>query len=91
MYCGIGPIALYCASQAKLVVGVEENERAVNVAKENARRNGYHNTRFFSGDAAEKIEEVATNLPPIVVMVLNPPRKGLSPEAFSAVLSVGRV
>ena len=88
VYCGIGPIALYCASQTKFVVGVEENERAVNVAKENARRNGYHNTRFFHGDAAQKIEEIATTLPPIDRIVLNPPRTGLSPEAFSSVIGV---
>lgn len=88
VYCGIGPIALYCASQTKFVAGIEENERAVNVAKENARRNGYHNTRFFHGDAAQKIEEVATTLPPIDRIVLNPPRTGLSPEAFSSVIGV---
>ena len=88
VYCGIGPIALYLASQAKLVAGIEENVRAVNVAKENARRSGYHNTRFFAGDAAEKVAEVALTLPPIDMVVLNPPRKGLSPEAFSAVVHV---
>ena len=88
VYCGIGPIALYLASQAKLVVGVEENARAVNVAKENARRSGYHNTRFFAGDAAEKVAEMTLNLPPVDMVVLNPPRKGLSPEAFSAVVQV---
>lgn len=88
VYCGIGPIALYYASQTKFVAGIEENERAVNVAKENARRNGYHNTRFFHGDAAQKIEEIATTLPPIDRIVLNPPRTGLSPEAFSSVIGV---
>ncbi len=88
VYCGIGPIALYFASQTKLVVGIEEQERAVNVAKENARRNGYHNTRFFHGDAARKIEEVATTLPSVDRIVLNPPRTGLSSEAFSSVIGV---
>ena len=88
VYCGIGPIALYCASQTKFVAGIEENERAVNVAKENARRNGYHNTRFFHGDAAQKIAEVATTLPPIDRIMLNPPRTGLSPEAFSSIIGV---
>ena len=88
VYCGIGPIALYCASQTKFVAGIEENERAVNVAKENARRNGYHNTRFFHGDAAQKIEEIAITLPSIDRIVLNPPRTGLSPEAFSSIIGV---
>ncbi len=88
LYCGIGPIALYLASRAKLVVGIDDNVGAVNVAKENARRNGYHNTRFFAGDAAEKLRETATNLAQIGLIVVNPPRKGLSPEAFAALVAV---
>lgn len=86
-YCGLGPLALYCAHKAKLVAGIEENERAVSTAKQNARRNGYHNTRFFAGDVAEKIEEVANSLPSVDVMLLNPPRRGLSPDAFEAVVA----
>jgi len=88
LYCGIGPIALYLASRAKLVVGIDDNESAINVAKENARRNGYHNTRFFAGDAAEKLKEVTGTLARIDLVVVNPPRKGLSPEAFAALAAV---
>jgi 23S rRNA (uracil1939-C5)-methyltransferase len=88
LYCGIGPIALHLAGMAKLVIGIDENEGAINVAKENARRNGYHNTRFFAGDAAEKLREAAANLARIDVIVVNPPRKGLSPEAFASVVAV---
>src|SRR5215510_2844216 len=87
LYCGIGPIALYLASRAKLVIGIDDNVGAINVAKENARRNGYHNCRFFVGDAAEKLRETATNLARIDVIVANPPRKGLSPEAFAALVA----
>ena len=87
LYCGIGPISLYLASKAQLVIGIDDNEGAVNTAKQNARRNGYHNCRFFAGDAAEKLREVTSALPPISVAVVNPPRKGLSPEAFSMLLS----
>jgi len=88
LYCGIGPVSLYLASRAKLVVGIDDNVGAINVAKENARRNGYHNCRFFAGDAAEKLRETATNLARIDVIVANPPRKGLSPEAFAALEAV---
>jgi 23S rRNA (uracil1939-C5)-methyltransferase len=87
LYCGIGPIALYLASRAKLVVGIDDNVGAINVAKGNARRNGYHNCRFFAGDAAEKLRETATNLARIDVIVANPPRKGLSPEAFTTLVA----
>jgi 23S rRNA (uracil1939-C5)-methyltransferase len=88
LYCGIGPISLYLASQAKLVVGIDDNEGAINVAKQNARRNGYHNCRFFTGDSAEKLREVATSLSQIDVIVVNPPRKGLSLEAFAALTAI---
>lgn len=86
LYCGIGPIALYLASRAKLVIGIDDNARAIRVAKENARRNGYHNTRFFAGDAARKLKETTFSLAQIDCIVVNPPRKGLSPEAFSALV-----
>lgn len=88
LYCGIGPIALHLAGAAKLVIGIDDNLGAINTAKENARRNGYNNTRFFAGDAAEKLKETVGNLGQIGLLVVNPPRKGLSPEAFAAVLSV---
>ena len=87
LYCGIGPIALHLAGGARLVVGIDDNPGAINVAKENARRNGYHNTRFFSGDAAEKLQETTTNLARIDLIVVNPPRKGLTSNAFTAVLA----
>ncbi len=88
LYCGIGPIALFLATRAKLVVGIDDNTRAINVAKENARRNGYHNTRFFAGDTAYKLRETALNLARIDCIVVNPPRKGLSPEALSSLVAV---
>jgi 23S rRNA (uracil1939-C5)-methyltransferase len=69
------------------VIGIDDNVGAINVAKENARRNGYHNCRFFAGDAAEKLRETASNLARIDVVVANPPRKGLSPEAFAALVA----
>jgi 23S rRNA (uracil1939-C5)-methyltransferase len=88
LYCGIGPVALYLASRAKMVLGADDNMSAINVAKENARRNGYHNTRFFSGDAAEKLKELATTFARLDRVVVNPPRKGLSPAACAAVAAV---
>lgn len=89
LYCGIGPISLYLASKAQLVIGIDDNEGAVNTAKQNARRNGYHNCRFFAGDAAEKLRETTSALPQIAVAVVNPPRKGLSTEAFDALIGTG--
>ena len=86
LYCGIGPISLFLASQAQLVIGIDDNTGAINTAKQNARRNGYHNCRFFAGDAAEKLRETSASVGRIDVIVVNPPRKGLSENTFSAVL-----
>lgn len=86
LYCGIGPISLFLASQAQLVIGIDVNVGAINTAKQNARRNGYNNCRFFAGDAAEKLRETATSVARVDVIVVNPPRKGLSPEVFAAIL-----
>lgn len=87
LYCGIGPISLFLASRAQLVIGIDDNVGAINTAKQNARRNGYNNCRFFAGDAAEKLRETATSLARADVIVVNPPRKGLSPETFAAILA----
>jgi 23S rRNA (uracil1939-C5)-methyltransferase len=87
LYCGIGPISLFLASQAQLVIGIDDNVGAINTAKQNARRNGYHNCRFFAGDAAAKLRETAATVPRVDVIVVNPPRKGLSSDAFAAVLT----
>lgn len=87
LYCGIGPISLFLASQAQLVIGIDVNVGAINTAKQNARRNGYNNCRFFAGDAAEKLRETATSVARVDVIVVNPPRKGLSAEVFAAILT----
>lgn len=86
LYCGIGPISLFLASLAQLVIGIDDNVGAINTAKQNARRNGYNNCRFFAGDAAEKLRETSTSVARVDVIVVNPPRKGLSNDTFSAVL-----
>ena len=87
LYCGIGPISLFLASQAQLVIGIDDNTGAINTAKQNARRNGYNNCRFFAGDAAEKLRETSASVARVDVIVVNPPRKGLSEDTFSAILT----
>jgi ribosomal protein L11 methylase PrmA len=52
LYCGSGLFSLPLGVAGARVIGIDDNLGAVNTAKENARRNGYNNTRFFAGDAA---------------------------------------
>jgi len=53
LYCGIGTITLCLARRAKRAIGAEIVPQAIADAKENAARNGLHNTEFFCGDAAD--------------------------------------
>ena len=85
LYCGIGTISLYAAKFAKSVVGVEIVPEAVADAKENAKRNGIQNARFFCGDAGAittrlKGEGVTAN-----VIIVDPPRKGCSRELIDTI------
>lgn len=82
LYCGIGGIALYLASGAGKVIGVEVVEAAVADARRNASQNGAKNCRFEAGDAAELLEELEEDGERVDVAVLNPPRKGCDEEVL---------
>ena len=88
LYCGVGPISLYLAGSARLVWGIDDSAVSIDTAKQNARRNGISNCRFFQGDVVGKLAEAKTTLGDIDVVVLNPPRKGVQPTALEAALAV---
>lgn len=48
LYCGTGTIGLTMAKDAKRLIGVEVVEQAVVNARENARKNGIENARFYA-------------------------------------------
>ena len=78
LYTGTGTIALFLASQAKQVVGIEYVEEAIADARINARLNGFDNTAFYAGDMAKVLtsEFIDANGRPDVV-VTDPPRAGM--------------
>jgi 23S rRNA (uracil-5-)-methyltransferase RumA len=88
LFCGVGPISLYLAGAARLVWGVDENRLSISAAKQNARINGIGNSRFFAGSVLETVEEAARTLGRVDRLVINPPRKGVAPEALDALLSL---
>ena len=84
LYCGAGTITLVLAQAAGKTIGVEIVPQAVEDARENAARNGAENVEFYCGDAGQAALELeARGLRPDVVVV-DPPRKGLSREAVEA-------
>ena len=89
LYCGTGTISLFLASRAARVIGVEIVPEAVRNAEENARLNGFENTRFYEGKAEEVIPDLfeKENLRADVVVV-DPPRKGCAPALLQTMLDM---
>jgi 23S rRNA (uracil1939-C5)-methyltransferase len=85
LYCGIGTIGLSMARAALSVWGVEVSEESVACAIESAELNGIANAAFFAGDVARSLEELADRAGPPDVVVVDPPRAGLTGKALRQV------
>ena len=88
LYCGTGTIGLSMANRAKKLLGVEIIPQAVENAKENAARNHIHNARFFCGDAAQAAAELERSGERPHVVVIDPPRKGCSPDLVQTIAAM---
>lgn len=88
LYCGVGPISLYLAPAAQVIWGVDESALAIATAKQNARMNGIANCRFFEGSVGEKVDEAKRLFSAVDLVILNPPRKGVQPDALAALFSL---
>jgi 23S rRNA (uracil1939-C5)-methyltransferase len=93
LYCGIGTIGLSLASRALTVWGVEVSEESVACALENAELNGITNAAFFAGEVGASLEELRDRAGAPDVVVVDPPRAGLSGKALRrlARLEAGRI
>jgi 23S rRNA (uracil1939-C5)-methyltransferase len=81
LYCGTGTIALTLARNALTVWGVEASEEAVACAIDNAALNGIGNAAFFAGDVGRSLDELHARSGDPEVVVVDPPRSGLSGRA----------
>lgn len=88
LYCGIGTITLCLAAKAKHVIGAEIVQDAIEDAKRNAEQNQIHNAEFICADAAEAANQILKRNLKIDVITVDPPRKGLSPEAIDAIYKI---
>lgn len=85
LYCGVGTITLVMAKAAGRAIGVEVVPQAVEDARENAARNGIQNAEFFCADAGQAALELEGQGVRPDVIVVDPPRKGLSGDAIEAI------
>ena len=89
LYSGTGTIAQILAPAAERVIGVEIVPEAVDAARENAKKNGLDNCDFLCGDVFEVLDhQLASGKAPDLI-VLDPPREGVRPDALKRILSYG--
>ncbi len=89
LYTGTGTIALYAASSAQKIVGIEYVEAAVEDARINARENVVENTTFVAGDMKDVLDEefISTHGQPDVI-ITDPPRAGMHKEVVQKLLEL---
>jgi len=85
-YCGAGTISLLLSRRAKKVIGIEIVEPAIVNARENAARNGVHNTEFIVGASEEVLPRLVEDGMRPDVIVVDPPRKGCEEAVLQAII-----
>ncbi|MCR5576935.1 MAG: 23S rRNA (uracil(1939)-C(5))-methyltransferase RlmD [Oscillospiraceae bacterium] len=88
LYCGAGTISLCLARGAAWVIGAEIVPEAVDNARANAAANGVGNVEFLCADAGQAAGTLAERGLRPAVVVVDPPRKGMSEDAVRAVASM---
>ena len=86
LYCGIGTIGLTMAGRAGEVWGLEIVPDAIADAERNAERNGIANVRFRTASARTGLRPLLEEAGKPDVVVLDPPRAGLSQKIVRRVL-----
>lgn len=86
LFCGTGTITQTLAKKAGRAVGVELVPEAVEAARANAALNGLDNCEFLAGDVFEVLESVEEKPD---VIVVDPPRVGISPKALDRIIGYG--
>lgn len=90
-YAGISAFGLSLAEVAKKVVSVEENSASVELANKIKDENNILNIDINCADCTEFFEqEVKNNYKGYDVIILDPPRKGCTPESIDYALNLSK-
>ncbi len=88
-YCGMGTIGQYLARYCQRVVGIESHPSAIEDALRSAGKNRIGNISFYKGRAEQVLQQQLTpgGKYAFDVVVVDPPRAGLHPDALQAILA----
>jgi len=89
LYCGIGTIGLLMAPRVAEVWGLEIVPDAIADAIANARLNEVDNAHFFAGDVRLALRELVERAGRPDVLVVDPPRSGLSQKIVRRIIEAG--
>lgn len=90
LFCGVGSIGIALGRRARHVVAVDIVPEAIEDARLNAAENGLEGTyTALCGDVGKVMTEHRGQLPEPDVVIIDPPRGGLSGKAVRRVLEVG--
>jgi 23S rRNA (uracil1939-C5)-methyltransferase/tRNA (uracil-5-)-methyltransferase len=85
-YCGSGLFALTLAENFEQVAGVEVSETSCEWARRNAMANGIANATFLTASAEEIFAQI-TFPPEHTAVVIDPPRRGCTPEFIAQLIA----
>jgi 23S rRNA (uracil1939-C5)-methyltransferase len=89
LYSGIGTLALAVSDKADYVLGIEEIAPAVEDAKLNAKNNDRAHLDFILGEVSQTLLNLKNQgMAQIDAVILDPPRKGVSPEVLARVVAL---
>jgi 23S rRNA (uracil1939-C5)-methyltransferase len=86
LYAGIGTISVAVARNAASVTAIEENPRAVQLGRLNARINGSR-VEYRSGTVESVLREIRQDQ--FQAVILDPPRAGCEPAALAELIRLG--
>ena len=88
LYSGIGTLALAVSDKADYVVGMRKSRRRLRTRNSNAKNNDRSNLDFISAEVSQGLLNLKNQgLVQIDAAILDPPRKGVSPEVLARVVA----
>ncbi|MGQ9695196.1 MAG: 23S rRNA (uracil(1939)-C(5))-methyltransferase RlmD [Thermodesulfobacteriota bacterium] len=88
LFCGSGNFTFPLGQIAQEVWGIDVNESAINLARQNAIRNGLINCHFMLGAAEEELPKLKKKIEMVEVVVLDPPRAGAGKKVLKLVVDL---
>ncbi|OGC04858.1 hypothetical protein A2276_02720 [candidate division WOR-1 bacterium RIFOXYA12_FULL_43_27] len=85
LYCGAGSIEVFLADHSKRAIGIDLSEFNIETAKENAKLNNLDNCIFHAGEVEKLLRDGKFDAD---VVVVDPPRSGLSGKAIKLILGL---